>query len=350
MSTRSLGSHRSLGSGMSYNASINASDRMERDLLERMVCERDEKITGLQKTVSIQKEHTTKLQHTLNDARLKMKVDQTKRKIQMDSIMYERDLAQSLLNGLAQEREKYRDTKFTLDNNNSSTDDVEEGRGTKSHSPRSTTQFEMFNNTNNSQQPTTTRPHTPARTESAHALYLQSQLYQAMHSISALQLQTKALKSNCDTVVRSLEEDLLETTSLKHQVEVELMSQLTLIEREKGVMEGLLQEKIRIRDGKLKRYEAKIRGLEGLEEESDSDDDENEEVELELELDDDSWCGRGTSNMSLTTVEEPEDGSEESGEESEEPRLQTPQRHESIDSALTELELLSERISKHKIV
>merc|ERR1719469_32116 len=117
---------------------------MERDLLERMVCERDEKVTDLQKYVSIQKEHTTNLQHTLNHERLRMKIDQTKGKIQMDSIMHERDLAHSLLNSLVLEREKYRDTKFTLDNNNNTEyNGVEEGGGKGAHSARSTTQFEL---------------------------------------------------------------------------------------------------------------------------------------------------------------------------------------------------------------
>jgi len=327
---------------------------MERDLLERMVQERDEKITALQKTVSIQKEHTTKLQHTLDDSRLKMKQDQTQNKIRMDSVLYDRDLTQAQLNALTHEREKYRDTVFTL------SPDGNRGGGTTTsderkdpQSPRSTTQLDQFNTissrrgggsanstssndtTSNPSSPPVLRPHTPARTESAHALYLQSQLYQAMHSISALQIQTKALKQNCHKVVKSLEEDLTETTNLKHQVEVELMSQLTLIEREKGVMEGLLEEKIRIRDSKLRRYEAKIRSMEGLEDGS------SEEEDVEDSDDDSLLGGRGLSTMSLTTVEEQEDGSLNDEEEG--------IGHEQMESALQELEEMSERIIKQNI-
>lgn len=280
-----------------------------------------------------------------------MKQDQTRSKIRMDSILYDRDLTQAQLKALTDEREKYRDTKFTL-----SPDGGGGSIGQKDpQSPRSTTQLDQFNtissqqrgggsaqssNSNTTPPPHELRPHTPARTESAHALYLQSQLYQAMHSISALQIQTKALKQNCHKVVKSLEEDLTETTNLKHQVEVELMSQLTLIEREKGVMEGLLEEKIRIRDQKLKKYEAKIRAMEGLEEGSMSDDDEEED---DMDSDEDSMGMRGLSTMSLGTVEEQEDGS--LNDEEEEEGI----GHQQMESALEELEQMSERVSKQRI-
>lgn len=340
MSTRSVGS----ASGISYNASVSQSVTNERDLLERMVQERDEKITSLQKTINIQKEHTTKLQHTLNCSRLRLKQDQTRGKIQLDSIAYERDLSQSQLHALTQEREKYRDTVFTLHPQS-----PERGKNPQSPaSPRSTTtQLDQFNNisragiggsnkplSSEALQPGQSQPHIPARTESAHALYLQSQLYQAMHSISAFQIQTKALKQNCDIVIKSLEEDLTETTDLKHQLEVELMSQLTLIEREKGVMEGLLKEKIRIRDDKLKTYEAKIRSLEGLEEDS-------------SDSDDDSMQGRGHSTMSLTTVDEPENESED--EDGDECSVEESVGHEQMESALQELELMSGSVNKQRI-
>jgi len=286
MSTTSIGSM----SGVSINASMTPSVKMERDLLERMVQDRDDKITTLHKTIAIQKQHAEKLRHDLDETRLRLKQDQTRSKLQNDNVSYERDLAQMQLRALTQEQEKYKDTVFALhppsDGRRGS---VGNGGPTSPSRPGSTgsTQVGRFGG---AEEPSGAQ-HTPAQTETAHALYLQSQLYQAMHSISALQIQATALKENCDAVVNSLEEDLTETTTLKHQIEVELMSQLTQLEREKNVMEGLFEEKIRIMEDKLKKYEEKIRDMEGLDESSSVDSEESGDRQLQ-------------SAVSLNTVEE----------------------------------------------
>jgi len=367
-SVRSLGS---LSTGVSMNASLTPSIRMERDLLERMLLERDERITALQKTISIQKEHTLKLQHTLNDTRLIVKENQTKTKLDQDHITYERDVAQMQLHSLAKEREKYKDTVFKLNDNTQppppasiysaikhltngaviGPDDhahalahADTGKKRAWKKPRSpsrsyttttTTQKQLINKQIPLDKSQNTRPPTPARTESAHALYLQSQLYQAMHSISALKIQTKSMKVNCDAVVKSLMEDLTETTTLKHQIEVELMSQLTLLEREKNVMQGLLEEKIRIREERLKKSEAKILALENLQgyDSSESEDgSENDQV-------------MGISTMSLSTVKESMDTQTDGENDHEvlEPEVLEHEvvGHEQMESLLQELELMA---------
>jgi len=335
MSTRSLStdSIRSLESDVSMNVSISPSMNMERDLLERMVQTRDEKIITLQRTVNIQKGHTSKLQQTLDDSRLKLRQDQMRSKIQYDSISNERDVAFMQLRALQEEHKKYKDVVFTLNSEapvashptdakylGNSGDDNEK-------SPRSVAQVDKFNKrlSFGSQK----RSLKPARMESAHALSLQAQLYDAMNTISALQIQTISLKKNCDAVVKSLEEDLTDTTTLKHQIEVELMSQLTHIDREKSLMEGQLREEIRNRDIRMKKLEAKIRLMEGLED-GDSD---NSDEEYDLSV-------RGESTMSLATVEEVEDKD-----------IEKKVGHDQIETLFDEMEHLpGKKLGKHKEV
>lgn len=340
-SVRSLGSL----SGVSMNGSMTPSIRMERDLLERMLMERDERITALQKTISIQKEHTLKLQHTLDDTRLRLKQDQTRSKLQCDHVTYERDVAQMQLRSLEKEREKYKDTVFKLNDNSQTPPSAaifsaikhltngkligsDKNPQSPSRSSSASTQKQLTNGQIPVENSRNARPPTPAKTESAHALYLQSQLYQAMHSISALKIQAKAIKVNCEAVVKSLEEDLTETTTLKHQIEVELMSQLTLLEREKNVMQGLLEEKIRIREERLKKSEAKILALENLQGYDSSDSEDESENDPGV---------RGISTMSLTTVEESEDNQTDNDGESEHEVV----GHEQMESLLQELELMA---------
>lgn len=311
MSTLSIGSM----SGVSINASMTPSVKMERDLLERMVQDRDDKITTLHKTVAIQKQHAEKLRHDLDETRLRLKQDQTRSKLQNDNVSYERDLAQMQLRALTQEQEKYKDTVFALHSPSNDRRGPAGGGGGGPTSPSAPTQVGRFGG---AEEP---GAHTPAQTETAHALYLQSQLYQAMHSISALQIQATALKENCDAVVNSLEEDLTETTTLKHQIEVELMSQLTQLEREKNVMEGLFEEKIRIMEDKLKKYEEKIRDMEGLDESSSVDSEDSGDRQLQ-------------SAVSLNTVEESDTDEYDSID------IGGKGGHDQMESLLTDLETM----------
>jgi len=259
---------------------------MERNLLERMVHERDEKITVLQKTISIQKDHLANLQSTLDKNKLRQKQNESKTKMQMDSIINEKDLALRQLRALEMEREKYRDTVFNFDSYGNNND--------------ATALISPTNTVSSSSSSSSSSP-TPVRVESAHALFLQSQLFQAMHSISALQIQTEAIKENCDAVIKSLQEDLNEATEEKNGIEVNMMSQLTLMEREKGVMEGLLEEKIRIRDEKLKEMERKIRRLEGAADSSTSDDSSSED-ENENGSENNVESGLGFERSALATL------------------------------------------------
>jgi len=298
--SQSTDSIQTMESDVSMNVSISPSMTMERDLLERMVQTRDEKVITLQRTVNIQKGQTAKLQQTLDDSRLKLRQDQMRSKMQYDSISNERDLAFMQLKALQEEHKKYKDVVFTLNpeapgaSNPAHAKYLKNSGDVNQKSPRSVAQDDEFNKKLSFG--TQKRPLTPARMESAHALCLQAQLYDAMNTISALQIQTMSLKKNCDAVVKSLEEDLTDTTTLKHQIEVELMSQLTHIDREKSLMEGQLREEIRNRDNRILKLEAKIRFLEGLED--DDSDDSDEEYSLSV---------RGESTMSLATVEEVED-------------------------------------------
>jgi len=110
-----------------------------------------------------------------------------------------------------------------------------------------------------------------------------------MKSLASLQEQAKAMKYNYDDVVDSLEQDLLDLGEEKSNVEVDLMTKVSTLEREKDVMEGLYKDQVRNRDLKIKRLERKVQSsLRGVTDDESLGDEDNEKNENEEEYDGDA--------------------------------------------------------------
>ena len=266
---------------------MNANLKRERDLLEKMVNERDEKITILQKSFHLQQKHLTALQAKHDSQIVRHRQICAKHKLTCDSLKQERDLALVQLGLLQEEREKDKDDPiaFALS-------------PIKVHNISPIKAADMKSIASSSSPTTTTTPTTPSKNTStptkkssspkspvspvpvvdtSHAIKLQSRLYHAMKSLGSLQEQARAMKHNYDGVVDSLEQDLLELGDEKSRGEVELMTQISTLEREKDVSEGLYKDQLRNRDLKIKRLERKVqRSLRGITDDESLGDDEED--------------------------------------------------------------------------
>jgi hypothetical protein len=281
---------------------MNANLKRERDLLEKMVNERDEKITILQKSFNLQQTHLTTLQAKHNSQLVRHRQICAKHKLACDSLKQERDLALVQLGILQEEREKDQDDPIAfalspIKVHNISPVKLNNAKGdangntnattnANASSPTATSPKNLFTRMSPTKKspPSSSSPASPVPVvDTSHAIKLQSRLYHAMKSLASLQEQAKAMKYNYDDVVDSLEQDLLDLGEEKSNVEVDLMTPVSTLEREKDVMEGLYKDQVRNRDLKIKRLERKVQSsLRGVtDDESLGDDDENEEEEEE---------------------------------------------------------------------
>lgn len=265
---------------------MNANLKRERDLLERMVTERDEKITILQKSLSLQRTHLMTLQSKHDAQIVRHRQICAKHKLACDSLKQERDLALVQLGILQEEREKDKDDPIELA---LSPIKVHNVSPVKLKTPPVSPKSKQSTPTKSPKSPGG-EPKSPVQVvDTSHAIKLQSRLYHAMKSLASLQEQAKAMKNNYDDVVDSLEQDLLDLGEEKSKIEVELLTQVATLEREKDVMEGLHKEQVRGRDLKIKRLERKVqRSLKGITDDESLGDDEEEEEDTKSEESDKS--------------------------------------------------------------
>ena len=257
----------SIGSGVSTGTSTSISAmKMERDLLERMVQERDEKNKSLQKTIDMQKEYIDGLQSKNDTIQEKMRQEAARQKLHLQSVNHEKNLIKSQLKVLQKENIRIKNDPIHIALTKTEDEDAHDKNESKPDPPILTKEEEDSINGDNHEP---NQPEIKILDNDQRCLVLQSQLYQAMNSLSTLQQQTSALKENYDEIVNSLQQELMEAEESKTKMEVKLLSRMTVLEREKDIVEELLQEKISARDSRLKRLEKRIQHLDAI------DDDES---------------------------------------------------------------------------
>lgn len=254
----------SLSNGASSAAM--ASLKMERNLLERMVQERDEKISSLQKSIEVQTEHVNKLQAKIEINERRQKQIESRHKLKLDNMDHEKNMLKSQLKVMHEELKRI------------STDPV--------HNALSSAASKGSDGSVNlSQMMPAGNPfgaeleQDPKRAEkiklanSAQGVLLQQQLYQAMNSLMQLREQTAAMKENYDEIVTSLQKDLVFAQDAKASTESELLSQIYLLDQQRVTMEKALQHQLAQKDVRIKRLEKRLRKLDNI------DDDEDEDIE-----------------------------------------------------------------------
>ncbi len=254
--------------------------KMERDLLERMVQERDEKVKSLQKTIDMQKDYIDNLQLNNDKVQEKMKREAARQKLHLQSVTHEKNLVKGQLKVLQRENLRIKNdpihlalTRTNVEGGNSN-QYLKNKHPSPSSPPILTKEEEdsidgMNDDNDELVQSPPTSPEIKILDNDQRCLILQSQLYQAMNSLSTLQKQTSVLKENYDEILISLQKELMEAEESKTKMEVKLLSRMTVLEREKAIVEELLQEKIDAKDSRLKRLEKRIQHLDAI------DDDES---------------------------------------------------------------------------
>lgn len=254
----------SLSNGTSSAAM--ASLKMERNLLERMVQERDEKISSLQKSIEVQTEHVNKLQAKIEINERRQKQIESRHKLKLDNMDHEKNMLKSQLKVMHEELKRI------------SNDPVHNALSSAASKG-------LDGSVNLSQMMPAGNPfgaeleQDPKRAEkiklanSAQGVLLQQQLYQAMNSLMQLREQTAAMKENYDEIVTSLQKDLVFAQDAKASTESELLSQIYLLDQQRVTMEKALQHQLAQKDVRIKRLEKRLRKLDNI------DDDEGEDIE-----------------------------------------------------------------------
>lgn len=326
---------------------------MERDLLERMVQERDEKNKTLQKTIDMQKEYISGLQGKTDREQERQKQQAARQKLYLQSITHEKNLISSQLKVLQKENTRIKNDPIHraltqpgpaptapplpgLQVPNSETNGV---NGVNGHADSVDDQdsIDSMDSSTNGEEKKTLSPNINIFDGDQRCLVLQSQLYQAMNSLSTLQKQTSALKGNYDEIVTSLQQEVMETEESAAKMEVKLLSRMTVLEREKTIIEELLQEKIRTRDARLKRLEKRLQNLDSI------NDDES------LDAQDVFIIHHGESPTDGDSVHGVYGDDKSEITENVSNKQDFDRSHEGIDGLLTELEMLSAHSSSKKL-
>ena len=106
---------------------------------------------------------------------------------------------------------------------------------------------------------------------SAQGILLQSQLYQALSSLKHLRQQTRAMKTDYDEIIVSLQKDLVQTMDDKARAEAGLLSQLSHLDQTSKVAQRSLEDKIVQKESRIKRLEDRIASLENIANDGDAD-------------------------------------------------------------------------------
>jgi len=270
-STRSFGT--GLGGSLSTPSAAVASLKMERNLLERMVQERDEKTSSLQKSVAVQNEHVNKLQAKIEISERREKQIEQRHKLKIENLNHEKGMLKSQLKVMHDEIRRISDDPIRHalavdggghpDDSNSLTAIESEEDKILSQMMPAGNPFGVDKEQGGVKQDKIKLATT------AQGVLLQTQLYQAMNSLKQLRQQTAVMKKNYDEIITSLQHDFVIATDAKARVESELLSELSLLEQDKNIMERSLEDQLHQKDARIRRLEKRLRSMDDIDDEDD---------------------------------------------------------------------------------
>ena len=294
---KSVMSFRSFSSGLSRSISNTAGInnlKMERNLLERMVQERDEKIGSLQKSIEVQKDHVNKLQAKIEISERRVQQVDQRHKLKMDNLTHEKNMLKSQLKVMHNEIKRINDDPIHRALNSQgnaptasiTTSSLHSGiSGLSGSSPDTDVLAQIMPAGNpfaedadeyQNNKKTGGKEEKVKLANSAQGLLLQSQLYNAMNSLKQLRQQTSVMKQNYDEVVISLQKDLVLASDDRARIEAELLSQLSLLEQDKKIMQKSLEEKLAQKDARIKVLEKRVKALDKISDDQSVDIDDYE--------------------------------------------------------------------------
>lgn len=203
--------------------------KRERDLLERMLKEKDMKIRELSKMLEVQHEFSQSLLEKINEMETQTKQTEYRNKIKMDNLSHEKDILKSQLIVLKEEN-----TRIQKDPIHHALIKANR-KGNKYEKAVLASEYKNPFDDNHKE---------VKLADSAQNLLLQSQLFEAMNSFSALKQQTIAMKKSYNEIVNSLQKDLILANDERLKVETELLSHMSVLGQEKIASEQKLKEQL----------------------------------------------------------------------------------------------------------
>mmetsp|Transcript_19264 Transcript_19264/g.28481 ORF Transcript_19264/g.28481 Transcript_19264/m.28481 type:complete len:518 (+) Transcript_19264:347-1900(+) len=279
----SVFSSKSHGSSLGTSTAAVASLKMERNLLERMVQERDEKISSLQKSIEVQNEHVNKLQAKIEISERREKQIDQRHKLKLENLTHEKSMLKSQLKVMHDEIRRISDDPIhhALATNNSTANSDSHSASGGSTEEQVMAQIMPAGNPFGAEvEQNPTRQEKVKLANSAQGVLLQSQLYQAMNSLKQLRQQTGAMKKNYDEIVTSLQQDFVSATDEKARIESELLSQLSLLEQDRKIAVKALEDQLVQKDARIRRLEKRMRSMDDIMDEELSEGDDSESRQL----------------------------------------------------------------------
>ena len=178
---------------------------MERDLLEQMIQDRDDKISMLQSKRVEGDDKIVQLEVELETLRLKVREQDEKHKIDLKILSGKKVAAEELVNIFKQD---LKDNEALLE------------------------YVKLIKNA------------TPDSPDTAYITKLKAQLTKAIHSIDLMEQQVTTLKENYQKIINSLKEEISVMIEEKCKVEVDLLNKLAILDHEKREVEKYYKEKL----------------------------------------------------------------------------------------------------------
>lgn len=257
----------------------------QRDLLERMVQERDEKISSLHKAIEVQDGHVSKLHAKLETSDRRERQTEKRHEMQIESMTNDQNELKSQLKLLQEEVQRIKSdpVRHALSQKMANGMSTGSAASPKNNvAPKSAVQkLKAKVNGHKKQEKEVTL------TDSAQGILLQGQLYQAMSSLSQLRNQTAVMKVHYDAVIESLHTDLTLLSDKKAQEEATLLNRIFALDQEKKVAEEALRDELKAKNSRIRKMEKEIKKLEKMNkaarglgdgDDSDSDSDDDDDV------------------------------------------------------------------------
>eukprot|EP00553_Chaetoceros_curvisetus_P009533 CAMPEP_0204627670 /NCGR_PEP_ID=MMETSP0717-20131115/14154_1 /ASSEMBLY_ACC=CAM_ASM_000666 /TAXON_ID=230516 /ORGANISM="Chaetoceros curvisetus" /LENGTH=455 /DNA_ID=CAMNT_0051643999 /DNA_START=563 /DNA_END=1930 /DNA_ORIENTATION=- len=233
----------------------------QRDLLERMVQERDEKLSSLNKSMEVQNGHITKLHAKLEVSDRREKQSETRHEMQIESMANDQNILKSQLKLLQEEVQRIKTDpvrhaltqKVGAEND---ADGINESKESVPLGPLAKLKAKIGASISQDKENKITL------TDHAQGMLLQGQLFQAMMSLSQLRQQTAVMKEHYDAIVKSLQADLTSMSDKKAEEEAKLLNRIYALDGEKRVAEEALRNELKAKNVRIKALEKRLANLE----------------------------------------------------------------------------------------
>lgn len=257
----------------------------QRDVLERMVLERDEQISSLQKSMEVQNGHVVKLQAKVEILERREKQYHTRHKAQINNMVNERNMLKAQMEVTHEEMKRIKTDPIHRALTNQEDEAKQDKSSTQQWEGKAMPAGNPFSlNGEGGKEAEEEQEESIKLANHAQGILLQGQLFQAMNSLSQLRQHCHVMKENYDAIVKSLQTDLNDVSDQRARAETELLSKIDALDQDKKLMEEALMDELRSKDARIKKLEKNLKKLNRIDddenEDADEDDNHNEKTRL----------------------------------------------------------------------